>query len=1229
MDYYDVILGIDWLKTVNPDINWANLSFRYRATDIPISIVEESAADTIRALNHGVEYTLMYLKLVPSRERTLLLRATAPAKIPGEYEDFHDVFDPANAEFAPAHEEAEHAIDLKEGTQPPFRPIYPLSKIQMEALRDYLDSSLAKGWIRPSQSSAGAPILFVPKGDGGLRLCVDYRGLNEITHKNRYPLPLIAESLDRLAGAAVYTQLDLMDAYHRIRIRRGDEWKTAFRTRYGLFEYRVMPFGLTNAPATFQAYINRALAGFVDVFVVIYLDDILIFSQDQAAHVKHVRAVLQRLREYKLYAKLSKCRFHTQRVEFLGFVVTPKGVAMDTEKVKTILEWPQPRSIYDVQSFVGFCNFYRKFIKHYSKIAAGLHGLTQGPNAHKKGSNKKEEGFVFTSEAQQSFARLKECFTKAPLLVHFEPHRKLMLETDASGAAIAATLSQLMDDGHWHPIAFHSRKMTGAEIHYETHDSELLAIVEGFRVFRHYLEGALDIRVVSDHANLKGFMKQTPQHYSARQARWAMRLAPFDFSIEHRAGSKNPADAPSRRPDYIKEAEELKRGSHPQEKLFSRIRRSLMRGPLREQLEGDNTLAIIRTRSAAARNPSYETEKEASTTPVEEEQDAHEHVRTHEAQLQAHEMPTQGSVDEYQGAGGDSVPDRLTTQAEAVNAAVGEAPRKEHLTESMSELIRTVQGRDPTLRLLRDRIDQQGGSQRLGGTNWSVSKGDNLLRRDGKVYLPLDPALILEVMRTHHDDPQAGHYRGRRTIEAIKRKFYWKGMVPMIKQYVDECNVCQQNIVHRHRPYGLLEPLPVPQGPLQWMSMDFITGLPPSKIGDTVYNAILVIVDLYTKFAVYIPCRKDIDADQLAFLLVERVISWLGMPLNLVSDRGSLFTSEFWTQFCFLLGVRRRLSTAFHPQTDGQTERQNQTLEYYLRNYVSWNQDDWARWLPIAQFTYNQTTHSALKISPAEALLGVKPELRSSVETEPPVYSESATARVDEMVKMRQHLTQRLQEAKEKMKRSADKRRQDLTLRVGDWVYLSSAHIASGRPNPKLDHRRIGPFQIARKIGAQAYQLILTPRFRNIHPTQHISTLEPCQGVPKMGERPVPIEVDGESEYTIDRILSQRKRGTGYQYLVHWKGYNHEEDTWEPRSNLEDTEALGIWEQRASGANAAKKDEKGQRTYTGAIRPRTGRKKWTWKGLTGARPRKRPHNPNRPIGAATGQAGGFAGNVPP
>jgi hypothetical protein len=277
--------------------------------------------------------------------------------IPATYGEFVEVFSKEQAETLPPHRSTDHAIDLEPGYNLPYGRIYNLSEFELRTLKAYIEANLANGFIQRSSSPAAAPILFAKKKDGGLRLWVDYRALNLATVKNRYPPPLISEMLDRVREARIFTKLDLRGAYNLIRIKESDEYKTAFRTRYGQFEYRVMPFGLTNAPATFQSYIDDCLRPYIDDFAVCYLDDILIYSTNEKEHEEHLRQVLQRLKEFGLYCKAEKCQFGVSEVGFLGFIITPDGVGMESDRISTIEDWPTPKSVRDVQVLLGFTNF--------------------------------------------------------------------------------------------------------------------------------------------------------------------------------------------------------------------------------------------------------------------------------------------------------------------------------------------------------------------------------------------------------------------------------------------------------------------------------------------------------------------------------------------------------------------------------------------------------------------------------------------------------------------------------------------------------------------------------------------------------------------------------------------------------------------------------------------------------------------------------------------------------
>jgi len=346
----------------------------------------------------------------------------------------------------------DHAINLKEGAEPPWGPIYPMSAYPLNELDKYLKKMLVEGKIADSESPYSAPILFVPKSDGSLRLWVDYRNLNKLTILNKYPLPLMDKLQDCVAGAKVFTKLNLNDEYHLIRMRNGDVHKTAFRTRYGQYDYMVMPFGLVNAPATFQTMMNKILREFLDHGVVVYRDDILIYSENVKDHLKLVQQVLTQLEQHDLAVLLNKLVFHQEEVEFLGYIVKSSGVTMSYSKVKTVQNCAHPRSVKEVQIYIRFANFYRRFIKDFSKVCKRITERLKG--------NPKD--FHWGREQVEAFEELKQKFTTAPILSHFYPERRTVVETDASDFTLGCVLSQYQDR-RLHPRAIHSRKLNSAE----------------------------------------------------------------------------------------------------------------------------------------------------------------------------------------------------------------------------------------------------------------------------------------------------------------------------------------------------------------------------------------------------------------------------------------------------------------------------------------------------------------------------------------------------------------------------------------------------------------------------------------------------------------------------------------------------------------------------------------------------------------------------------------------
>ncbi len=499
---HPLILGHPWLIKHDPHIDWSSGRVRAWGPGCKGRCFPSLNSETSLAPSCGpVQLSCEGSGSSPKEDFPDL------SNVPTCYLDLKEVFNKAKATSLPPHRPYDCAIDLLPGSSPPKGRLFSLSGPETLAMKDYIDAALASGIIRPSSSPAGAGFFFVGKKDKTLRPCIDYRGLNEITIKNRYPLPLISTGFELLKGAKIFTKLDLRNAYHLVRIREGDEWKTAFNTPSGHYEYLVMPFGLTNAPAVFQALVNDVLRDMLNLFVFVYLDDILIFSPDETTHRHHVKQVLRRLLDNQLFVKAEKCEFHVPTVSFLGFIVSEGEVRMDPDKVSAVTSWPTPSCRKEVQRFLGFANFYRKFIRNFSSVAAPLHALTS-PQSH----------FDWTPQAEKAFQRLKQSFSTAPVLTLPDPSLQFVVEVDASDLGIGAVLSQRsVTDKRLHPCAFLSKKLSPAERNYGVGDRELLAIKVALEEWRHWLEGAEQPFLVwTDHKNLE-YLKAA-KRLNARQA---------------------------------------------------------------------------------------------------------------------------------------------------------------------------------------------------------------------------------------------------------------------------------------------------------------------------------------------------------------------------------------------------------------------------------------------------------------------------------------------------------------------------------------------------------------------------------------------------------------------------------------------------------------------------------------------------------------------------------------
>lgn len=1102
----DVILGDDWFQTEGACIDYGNADSRAyvpasiwlrrkRLRILPNRLAntdDQTSYDThtgnttrkvsllshvqaARLLTHpSADCAAPYMVLV--RDQKPENSQTRDQQVKEIIAEYADVFEAPTVGETQA--DAPESIRLQPDATAPNRPAFRLSMKERKEVETQVQGLLDDRRIVPSTSAFGAPVLFVPKPDGSLRMCIDYRALNKLTLKNKYPLPRIDDLLDNLGGAKHFTSLDLTSGYHQIGLHPSDWEKTAFNTHIGKYEWRVLPFGLCNAPAIFQATMNRVFAAQLNRFVCVYLDDILIYSRTEAEHLKHLRIVLDVLRQHHYKAKLAKCEFFKQELKFLGHIVSSEGIKPDPAKVQVVNDWPPPRSVYEVRSFLGLANYFRRFIRNYAKVASPLTDLLKGITATDRKGKLLQWGRLSAEAARtvqdtfkqkwsprctQAFSQLKDALVSAPVLALPDFSRSFTLVCDACTAAPAVGGILLQDR---HPVAFFSKKLSGREAGYSASDIEMLAVIYALREWRCYLEGQSEPFVIETDHQPNTYVDQcTNPHTLKRRARWLYESSAFNYVWKYKPGASNVADPISRAPqhfavvcskDSVRTLDSVT--AHGQPATVALCFAGSVRG--------------TRPASKGGRKPTNKRKRH-----------------------QGHTVETEKPI------------------AQVI---------KGYLVDDL--LARCREGCDNMQRSDQKRFDKLRLIKHQDGLYWTS---------EDRLYIPDVGTLRRECIDAVHSNPQYGHYGVARTIRKVREVFHWERVSVDVAEFVKHCDSCQRIKASHQLPQGELHPLPIPTRRWESVSMDLITDLPLTERG---FDTIVVFVDRLSKMVHLAPCTKSVTATELVHLFENNVWKLHGVPSDIVSDRDVRFAS-FWGLMCEHFGIVHNKSSGKHPQSDGQTENANGVLEDTLRHFVNDSQNNWDTLLPVAEFAMNNAYNSTIQNTPFMLNYGQHPDTPVALflrNVNPRVNK--FVGRWSEQLQIAKRC---IEAAQQRQKASANRRRRPAEeLVVGDRVLI---HIKHFRLKPglklKLAPRYLGPFLITEVIGQHklSFRVELPTPLHRMHNVFHVSSLRKYHGNGPYQPPEIPDVEDSEMFFEVDHI-SDSRGVPRRQYLVHWVG---------------------------------------------------------------------------------------------
>lgn len=997
-----------------------------------------------------------------------------------------------------------HHIRLSDAT--PFkqrpRPIHPSD---YEAVRQHLKELCEANVIRESESPFASPIVVVKKKNGAIRLCVDYRKLNNQTIKDAYALPNIEEAFSALTGSKWFSVMDLKSGYYQVEVEESDKHKTAFVTPVGFWEFNRMPQGVTNAPSTFQRVMEKCMGSLNLKEVLVFLDDLIVFSSSLEEHEERLMRVLSKLREFGLKLSPDKCHFFRKSVKYLGHIVSEEGVETDPEKIAALTTWPKPRNIKELKSFLGFAGYYRRFIKDYSKIARPLNDLTAGcyPPRRSNRAGTKHSSIIdprrpfadkWTANCDESFNTLIHKLTTAPVLGFADAKQPYILHTDASIHGLGAALYQ-EQDGHLRVIAFASRGLSNCEKRYPTHKLEFLALKWAVTdKFFDYLYGA-KFTVVTDNNPLTYVL--TSAKLDAAGHRWLAALATFDFRIQYRAGKSNQdADGLSRRP-------------HVQDEMDNSAK--------------DEDDRIDRFMSDITQN--------VTVSPEVVRAICQRHIVHSEFQPQS-ELPFLGFIECVAIDANAIPPDYSHTDILPGSCTLPQMSQRDWALEqkkdpSISRVITLLMGgRRPPHRTQQKEDREVQLMLRL----W-----DQLVMRDEVLYrkrlLNGVPSFQLVLPRTFQNEALdslhdcMGHMGVDRTTDLVRARFYWPRMLTDINNKIHTCERCIRQKARAEHSAPLVNICT--SRPLELVCMDYLS-LESDEKGS---KNILVITDHFTKYAVAVP-TVDQKAKTVAKALWNNFFIHYGLPERLHSDQGRDFESTLIRELCNLLGIKKTRTTPYHPRGNP-VERFNRTL---LAMLGTLQEEDKLRWRDFVQplvHAYNCTKNDTTGYSPYQLMFGRQPNLPIDIAfglDKPTGRGETHSQYVKGL---RDSLTESYKIAIEHSEKTAsynkqrfDNKVRESKLEVGDRVLVKNVGL---RGKHKISNRWTNTvYKVIKQI--ENLPVYVVAPFDDVGPERvlHRDLLLPCGFLSVAKEQPEPIT---QTETRTSKRLqsSATKRGAGHE----------------------------------------------------------------------------------------------------